>query len=590
VLAAAGCGNSYVVPNGATPTPEAGLGAGTVLELNEDVAIPQGRDWQMIGQPGARCVIHGNGHSIGSGIRWTGHFLIQHCDIDGLGTADTPGIHLNMGGAASAVVEDSTFAASGQVYVLNYEQSTVDFSRNTVFSTSLVPAVAVIRDSQAAFFAQGDGTGKKRFAGNLILHSYGDFRSSNWLIGGDGAADGNRFIGKRTGLYLEGSGIVVRGNYIHTIYPTSPDLPHGQEVSAFALQGDWPDLLVEHNVIRHGHWILRGVSGEVRYNALVDADDSDWIREPEVDTKIHHNVFVNYLVPGEETNAIAPNPTVQGGIEVINFMTSGIRIWANTFDGGGPSKFFHGSTISVAYGSAVDSVRSNVFMRFPYGQGSAGVGPGAIEQAGSPPPVLGYADYNLFFNPDGDVVDNYGLAVEGKVERQDPGFGANDIPPHGAKDAQVDPQVTGPLADRFPWTDDQIQSGAITVTDMLAYFRTVYAPRPGSPLIDAGDPQDGNGADIGAIGAGAPNAGDAFGSFPAVSPNPVGNAEGGVAASARSESDGPLKLRCSTRPPGDAGESAHGVWLGLGWTLCLVTRSLRRKQARAHRTKGLDIS
>src|SRR5205823_11122452 len=120
----------------------------------------------------------------------------------------------------------------------------------------------------------------------------------------------------------------------------------------------------------------------------------------------------------------------------------------------------------------------------------------------------------LSFNPDAEVADNYNLGVAGKVERQDPGFGANDVPPLGAKDAQVDPQVTGPFAARFPWTDQQILDRTVTVSDMLAYFRTVYTPAPGSPLIDAGDPEDGPGADIGAIGAGADNAHDHFGAFP----------------------------------------------------------------------------
>src|SRR5258708_175098 len=219
VSATAGCGNTYVVPNGGAPSPEGGA-APRVLELTSDITIPDGTDWQMRGQAGARCVIRGNGHHITTTIPWTGRFLIQSCDIVGLGTADTPAIHLNMHGAASAVIQDSTFDASGQVHVLNYDASTIDFSRNTILATSLVPAVPVIRDSQSVFFGQGDGNGKKRFSGNLILHSWGDFRSSNWTIGGDSAAEGNTFIGRRPSLDLEGDRIVVAGNY------TPPPLPN----------------------------------------------------------------------------------------------------------------------------------------------------------------------------------------------------------------------------------------------------------------------------------------------------------------------------------------------------------------------------
>jgi hypothetical protein len=568
----AACGNTYVVPNGTTAASTvAEAGTPEVLELSADITISGSDDWQMVGQPGARCIIRGNGHSINSTVPWSGHFLIRSCDIVGLGTADVPGIHLNMHGTSSATIEDSTFDASGQVHVLNYDQSTTVLTGNTVFATSLVPVVAVIADSQPMLFAQGDGTGKNRFSKNLILKSWADFRSNNWVIGGDSSAEGNRFIGLRAGMMLEGTGFVVRGNYIHTIYPTSADLVHGQEVSPFLVQNDSPDLVLEHNVIRHGHWVLRSVSGEARYNAFIDADDTDWIHDPKEGTKIHHNVFVNYAFPGAETNAIAPVPSVQGGIEVIDSMTQGIEIWANTFDGGGPSKAFSGSTINISSGSAVDSVRSNLFMRFPYGHGSAGVAAGYDEHPGTPP-RLGYADYNLFYNLNADTIDNYALPVGTKVERQDPGFGANDVPRLGAKDAQVDPQVTGPFVDRFPWTDDQIQSGAVTVTDMLAYFRSVYTPRPGSPLIDAGDPQDGPGADIGAIGAGVPNTSDRFGAFPAGSAPTVSTEGGVVSSSARRDSDGPLVLRCSAGPLARTGERASKAWIGL--MLLLLSRLL----------------
>lgn len=555
-LSLAGCGNTYVVPNGELSPGEAG--AGQVLELDDDIVIAGSSDWQIEGHPGARCIIRGNGHSIRSSvIGWTGHLSIHSCDITGLGTADTPGINLNMHNAASAVIDDCTFDASGQVHVINYEESTFDFSHNIVQSTSLVPAVPVIADSQPAFFAQGgDGTGKKRFSGNLILKSSADFRATNWMIGGDSAVDGNRLIGLRAGFFVEGSGIVVRGNYVHTIFPTSPDLPNGQEVAPFTINQRWDDMLVEHNVLRHGHWVMRGVSGEVRYNAIIDADDSDWIRNPQQGSRIHHNVFTNYLVPGEETNP-EPNPSVQGGIEVIANVISGVQIWANTFDGGGPGKDFYGPAIGVANGSALDSARSNLFMRFPH-RNAATIGPIGTGDPNTPP-ILRYADYNLFYNPNAQGIDNYALAVGTKVERQDPGFGASDVPPLGAVNAQVDPQIAGPLVDRFPWTDEQVAAGAITVSDMLAYFRAVYVPRAGSPLIDVGDPQDGSGADIGAIGAGNPNPDDRFGQFPATS-TPT---DAGIASSKGHASDGPFTLRCSIGSLGCSRDLPPGGWLVL---------------------------
>ena len=52
----------------------------------------------------------------------------------------------------------------------------------------------------------------------------------------------------------------------------------------------------------------------------------------------------------------------------------------------------------------------------------------------------------------------------------------------------------------------------MTVSQMLAAWRAAYAPRAGSPLAGAGDPADGRGNPIGAIGDGT-QAGDGFGTF-----------------------------------------------------------------------------
>jgi hypothetical protein len=160
--------------------------------------------------------------------------------------------------------------------------------------------------------------------------------------------------------------------------------------------------------------------------------------------------------------------------------------------------------------------------------------------------------------------------VANRVEVQDPGFGANDVP-RGVRDGDLDPELTGPFADRFPWSDDAILSGAIGVPAMLAYFRAVYAPRSRSPAIDTGDPRDGAGADIGAIGAGAPNDGDRFGAIPG-SPS--------LAPAPHRASDGPFVLRCSTRAPGtfDRAERASVAARILAAWLALVGLCLARLQ------------
>ena len=77
--------------------------------------------------------------------------------------------------------------------------------------------------------------------------------------------------------------------------------------------------------------------------------------------------------------------------------------------------------------------------------------------------------------------------------------------------AQADPRFAGPVPKTFPFSDEDIQAGKVTVAQVLARYRAAWAPADGSPLIGSGDPADGGGSYIGAVGTGknAPN--DFFG-------------------------------------------------------------------------------
>jgi hypothetical protein len=59
-----------------------------------------------------------------------------------------------------------------------------------------------------------------------------------------------------------------------------------------------------------------------------------------------------------------------------------------------------------------------------------------------------------------------------------------------------------------------VQARKITVSKILAFYRDAYTPAEGSPLIGAGDPADGEGTNIGAVGSTKPaGALDRFGRF-----------------------------------------------------------------------------
>jgi hypothetical protein len=109
------------------------------------------------------------------------------------------------------------------------------------------------------------------------------------------------------------------------------------------------------------------------------------------------------------------------------------------------------------------------------------------------------------------VIQNYAVSVAGKTERMDAGFGKNDVPRGGARNAQMQPKFKGPIPTAFPFSDDDIRARKVSVAKMLAHYRDVYSPGDGSPLIDAGDPADGKHSFIGAVGTGMDTPNDRFG-------------------------------------------------------------------------------
>ena len=74
-------------------------------------------------------------------------------------------------------------------------------------------------------------------------------------------------------------------------------------------------------------------------------------------------------------------------------------------------------------------------------------------------------------------------------------------------------RFAGPIPKAFPFSTEDIKARKVGVAKMLAHYREAYAPAAGSPLIGAGDPADGAGTNIGAIGAAQPSDHDRFGRF-----------------------------------------------------------------------------
>jgi hypothetical protein len=288
------------------------------------------------------------------------------------------------------------------------------------------------------------------------------------------------------------SGMVLRGNYSQHNYPHR--MSQGEN---FELVGN--GFLAEHNVIRSSSWPVRSMGGEFRYNLIDASGNSDSVvQSPLSNLNMHHNIFV-YSVsqtlysPGTGVN-------VFGNVDNIQFHH-------NVMDGGGTFMLFYGNPISVENGSFLGSLRNNVFYNFAT-QVTSPMLSGPLGETSTPPPArLRYADYNDFFNPNAVNQTNYGLGVVGLTPGS-AGYGMHDL---GGLNGHVNPRFTQPTAIPFPFLPEDIWSRTRKVSEVLAQYRMRYSPAAGSPLIGAGDPQDGVGGNIGAIGNG--EAADQFGLF-----------------------------------------------------------------------------
>jgi hypothetical protein len=499
----AGCA-SVLFAAGA-PAASRTLKPGQVLGVSEHLVLSGDDVLEVNGTKEQPCRIDANCQQIKTTSDWRGWIKVKHCEFRGLGSAKLAALDVAAFGTGDRIViEDSEFHACGAIHLANHEDSGTIFRHNVVHANSMVPVTNLPSESPPGFRATGRSPARKLFQGNKVFRSVVLFENTgNWQIGGDKAEDANLLIGMRASLSIAASDAMhVRGNYIHTEIPSY----RWSQVHALLVQGACPGLVIEHNIIRHGQWVVRGLTGEFRYNLVLDADAHNFIVGPAGRCHIHHNIFARYCTV---------DPNLNSSIAVI-YKADDIQIYNNTFDGGGTglARRWHVPAIEVGANAFLASLRNNVFFNHPtrFASGSATIRPGFTEKQTSPGPArLGYADYNLFFNPDAAERRNYALSVAGKSERVDGGFARHDVPTGGEKDAQAEPKFKGPIPDRFPFPDTDFVSGMAAVPQALARYREAYSPEPGSPLVGAGDPADGARAFIGAVGAGKETPNDFFG-------------------------------------------------------------------------------
>ncbi len=498
----------------ASVAPTVNVAAGATLSLTADIVLTNTDNFVAGDDSGARCVIHGNGFSIQApqdlnGAGWTGTLSIHNCDVDGLGQASAPSIDAYAAGMGAISIVGSTFSTSSRFNLNISAHVSVTFNGNTLNDDTTTPEVIALMDSLPIFWSTGSSDGTKVFQGNHIFRGRIKFTSSSgWLIGGSMPGDGNIMFGVRTGIELESDTMMtVRGNYSRT--DVGGDM--WNQVKNLAVDLGAGGNVIEHNVFIGLNWLVEmDGGGELRYNLFIDNIERGWVLVwADADAKVHHNIAVS-----TRDNQSQP----LGGIVVEQGAAGSLpttEIYNNTLDLGGTCTPSLEAGVMLKGDSMLGSLRSNALVDVR--EVGWTTPPGLVRaydtQGGD---HIMYADYNLFWTPDSPVKVNYAVTVPGKTERTSAGFALNDVPKGGAVDAQVDPMFAGvagvgKVPRTFPFDEKDLVTGKLTVCQILAYYRQIYTPGAGSPLIDSGDPADGAGNDVGAVGAGTPNDLDLFG-------------------------------------------------------------------------------
>lgn len=433
------------------------------------------------------AVVNGHGHTVTAEAGYSGRIIISRSLVTGFAGFDNKiGIDVTTTGAVD--VSGSIFEATAPLHLVVNGRAPVDIIDNEFRSTNYVTYVASDPTRSPVLELSGNTSGSKVMQGNNV--AAGIVRivgMAGWQIGGLRDSQGNIFMGPRCVLELDSSpDAIIQGNYLRHDY-------YGGFSQGFnlVLGGSSHGALTEHNVIRDGSWPLQSFGGEFRYNLMINSGH-DFIRSSRSRARFHHNILVH---------AQAPNSGFDG-VLLLYGDEQGIAFDANTVDAGGAVAGYDSPVIVLgSAGVSLASLRNNVFTQLVDANGTwpyKAFVTGARTEPSVSAPRVATADYNAWYNPLAATTRHYM-----------PGIVAGTP---GRHDLDRGPMFAGDVP-RVPY---RISEGAVWlrtygVSRVLRDYRALYTPGPGSPLIDAGDPRDGKGTDIGAVGAGIPDPADRFG-------------------------------------------------------------------------------
>jgi hypothetical protein len=451
------------------------------IDLTSDLVLTGNTDLEWID-----TVVNGHGHTVTAASDYSGRIAISRSVVTGLAGFDAIGIDVTTTGAVD--VSGSIFEATAPLHLVVNGRASIDIIDNEFRSTNYVTYVAWDPTRSPILEISGNTSGPKLMQGNNI--AAGIVRlvgMAGWRIGGLRDSQGNILMGPRCVLELHSSpDAIIQGNYLRHDY-------YGGFSQGFnlVLSGTSNGALAEHNVIRDGSWPLQSFGGEFRYNLMINSGH-DFIRSSRSGARFHHNLLVHAQAPNSGFN----------GVVLLYGDERNITFDHNTVDSGGAVAAYDSPVIVLASaGVSLASLRNNVFTQLIDANSTwayKAFVTGADTESSLRTPRIATAGYNAWYNPRATHTGHYL-----------PGIVAGTP---GRHDIEHDPLFAGDV----PQLPYRISEGAVWlrsygISRVLRDYRALYTPRPGSPLIDAGDPSGGEGNDIGAIGAGLPDPADQFG-------------------------------------------------------------------------------
>ncbi len=421
-----------------------------------------------VGTSGSRVRVNGNGFKLtGSG---PSALSLQYVDFYNLGaSAGVSHVYgLDVTTTGTVLVDNCRFDGCTPLRITSNVSGTVAYTNNLHRSNSRnplgqypIPTVSDDNyDSYPCLELGGSSTGLKVYEGNNTGAGWVIFSSANWTVGGNTNAKSNVLMGPRVGLFGNGafSGTVVR-NFCYHIYNGG-----WSQGSAFEYAGT--TSLIEHNVVMGSSWPVRGIDGTFRYNLVIPPRGQEGaIWSSSLPADIHHNICI--LRQGTR------------GALYQAFSAANPKFRNNTVDAITTSD--PGDTLADMLNGTM-TLNSNLFLR----SGATNV----VNINANPSGNL-TADYNAFY----DVTGAH--------------YSDGRVPAH---DKTGNPLLAAPPSQIIPFSLSAVWQRLTTVTSLLTTYRNYYTPS--AVVVDAGDTSVyGSGNDIGAVGAGASNAFDLFGTL-----------------------------------------------------------------------------